>query len=150
MAEIPGLVWIIVGLFIGLFSLFTGYIDPVEYNAFFQLMMFIGIGMILFGFIKLQIKKKKNKPTTPVHQQQTHQRQVHHQQQTQHQRQHPQYYYQSKHAQQQQSNQPKETHLDIQKKASSHQKTEGKKCPKCGVPVMKRQKQCVMCGTKLR
>jgi predicted lipid-binding transport protein (Tim44 family) len=145
MAEIPGVIWIVVGLFIGLFSLFTGYINPVEYNAFFQLMMFIGIGMILFGFIKIQIKKKKNKPKAPVQHQQT-QNTAHQQQQ----RKHPQYYSQSKHAQHHHPQQPKQTHIDIQQKASSHQTTAEKKCPGCGVPVMKRQKQCVMCGTKLR
>ncbi len=61
MAEIPGFVWISVGIFVGAFSLFLGFIRPIETASFFQLMTVIGLGMIIFGAIKLRFPKKSKR-----------------------------------------------------------------------------------------
>ena len=53
-SEIPGPVWVIIGLFVGIVSAFLGYIKPTEYNAFFKLMVYVGLGMILFGVFKIK------------------------------------------------------------------------------------------------
>ena len=53
MAEIPSLVWMIIGFFISVISLFLGVLRPVEYSAFFILMLVVGVGMIGFGYIKM-------------------------------------------------------------------------------------------------
>ncbi|MBT7440375.1 zinc ribbon domain-containing protein [archaeon] len=54
MAEIPGPVWVGVGLFVGGFSLYLGFIKPIPSAPFFQLMSVVGLGMIVYGFIKIK------------------------------------------------------------------------------------------------
>jgi hypothetical protein len=60
MDDIPGFVWVIVGIFISLVSLYMGFLNPVTYSAFFKLMFVIGIGMIVYGYI-FKIKARKTK-----------------------------------------------------------------------------------------
>jgi hypothetical protein len=76
MAEIPGLAWCASGAFIGIASLFLGFIRPVEYNAFFKLMFIVGIGMVVFGFFKIKIKQKSPQQEMEERRQQTNQRGV--------------------------------------------------------------------------
>ncbi|MEM3374062.1 MAG: hypothetical protein QXE31_02455 [Candidatus Woesearchaeota archaeon] len=58
MSEIPWYAWIGVGLLVGIVSLFMGFLKPVSYDAFFKLMFFISIIMIIYGYIKMKIKEK--------------------------------------------------------------------------------------------
>jgi Sec-independent protein translocase protein TatA len=58
MSEIPGPAWMAVGAFIGAVSLFLGFIRPVVNSSFFKMMMIVGIGMVIFGFIKMKFKAK--------------------------------------------------------------------------------------------
>jgi hypothetical protein len=58
MAEIPGFVWIGVGGLIGAFSFFLGFLKPAQNNLFFRIMMFVGLGMMLYGFIKMRFMGK--------------------------------------------------------------------------------------------
>ncbi len=58
MSEIPGPVWIAVGILIGGFSIYLGFINTSETSTFFQLMTVVGLGMIIFGVIKLKFPKK--------------------------------------------------------------------------------------------
>lgn len=59
MDDIPGFVWVIVGGFVTLVSLFLGFIRPVTYNSFFKLMFVVGVGMLVYGYIfKMRLGRK--------------------------------------------------------------------------------------------
>ncbi|MFH2020124.1 MAG: hypothetical protein ABIJ34_01845 [archaeon] len=58
MAEIPGPVWAIVGIFVFVTSLLLGFIRKIPSAAFFQLMLFVGIGMTLYGLFKIKFNSK--------------------------------------------------------------------------------------------
>jgi hypothetical protein len=59
MDDIPGFVWVIIGIFISVVSLFMGFLRPVTYNAFFKLMLVVGIGMLIYGYIfKIRLGQK--------------------------------------------------------------------------------------------
>ncbi|NTV23458.1 MAG: hypothetical protein HGA85_03725 [Nanoarchaeota archaeon] len=58
MADIPDFVWMVVGGLISLVSVFMGFIRPVEYSSFFKLMLAVGIGMVIYGYIKGKINQK--------------------------------------------------------------------------------------------
>ncbi len=58
MSEIPAPAWMALGGFIGLTSLFFGFLRPVDHNFFFQLMTFVGFGMAGFGFFKSRLSSK--------------------------------------------------------------------------------------------
>ncbi len=58
MAELLPFVWIGVGAFIGIVSFFLGFVRPVTYNAFFKLMLAVGLGMMAYGYIKDKLSQK--------------------------------------------------------------------------------------------
>jgi len=60
MGDIPSPVWVIVGLLIAGFSFFVGFLRKMDNSAFFKLMLFVGLGMIVFGVFKFIMKRKKN------------------------------------------------------------------------------------------
>jgi hypothetical protein len=74
MAEIPDFVWMGVGIFIGLFSLFLGFLRPVEYSIFFKIMTFVGAGMFAFGYVKMKLSQKTTQQKLEEHRQQMVQR----------------------------------------------------------------------------
>jgi FtsZ-interacting cell division protein ZipA len=60
MDDIPGFVWVIVGIFISVVSLFMGFIKPVTGSSFFKLTLIVGIGMLAYGYIfKIRARKTK-------------------------------------------------------------------------------------------
>lgn len=62
MDDIPGIVWVIVGGFVSLVSLFMGFLRPVTYSAFFKLMFVVGIGMLVYGYIfKIKMNEKSTR-----------------------------------------------------------------------------------------
>ncbi len=59
MDEIPGFVWVIVGVFIFLMSLFLGFFRDEPTSGFFKLMFVVGIGMLVYGYIfKIRLGSK--------------------------------------------------------------------------------------------
>ena len=178
MAEIPSPVWMIVGLFVGLFSLFLGYLKPVENSIFFKLMTFVGFAMMLFGFIKLKLKNRtkgrmidemrqkhmqkghsetevniddyKNNPylRQQVMQGQGHHHTQHHQTQAVRQ---PQHHTVHQTAQQPQHHPVQQTaHHTTTLQVHRPQKNQNARfCHQCGVPLMKSHKFCPMCGNQV-
>lgn len=58
MAEIPSSIWMALGAIIGIISLYIGFIRPIDRNAFFQLMAFIGLAMTIFGYLKRRFQNR--------------------------------------------------------------------------------------------
>lgn len=74
MAEIPSWMWIFSGLLITGFSVFMGYIRPVQYAAFFRLMLWVGLIMIVFGLIKFKLSQRTREDMFDEMRQRQHQR----------------------------------------------------------------------------
>ncbi len=71
MAEIPGIVWCIVGIFISIFSFF---VNTKAANPFFIIMIFVGICMFIYGFIKIKSRQKSPQQEMEERRMQTYQR----------------------------------------------------------------------------
>ena len=176
MSEIPGPVWMGVGAVIEGFSLFLGFIRPVEYNMFFKLMTVIGGIMILFGFIRSKLNNK-NKTSArdesrlrqnPQGYQNTHTPQGYghhnsqnnsqpntvnraHHQTTQHQPTNHQATHQTRHRQHaahQQATSHNVHHQQRQQTSQQHH-AKSKFCHQCGTPLLNHQKFCAICGVKV-
>ena len=167
MAEIPGLMWSVVGILISVFSLFLGFLrKDVEYSTFFRLMMFVGIAMFSYGAVKLYIRRKtaeKNLQAkkheliqkrersadididdyrrNPKLRQQAMQQsgQSHQTQQPQH-RTHQQQQHKIHHTPQQSHTQQHSQHKPAKQKSSF--------CGQCGTPLLKQHKFCPICGAR--
>lgn len=178
MSEIPGPVWMGVGGVIGGFSLFLGFIRPVEYNMFFKLMAVIGAIMILFGFIRLKLKDRnktnmieevrlrqnphgyQNKNMNQgyqTHNQNYAQPHQMHRPHTQGQQQHNthQHRHHTTHQQTVSHSPHQQQHRQHHAQQHGHhqirQQTNQKSrfCHQCGTPLLKHQQFCAICGSKI-
>jgi hypothetical protein len=166
--EIPGVVWCIVGAMVSVVSFFTAFVRKVEKPFMFYLTFIIGVGMVIYGIIKI---RKMRKDTDKELQKRMSQRSSVN---TNNQNQNQQTY--SKHTQssglfgqstQQSHNvnyhqnkpvsQPSHTRSYHRKIHQSHssgshqqQTTPTKKfCPHCGSAVHPHHKFCANCGNRL-
>lgn len=162
MAEISGLMWSVVGILIGVFSLFLGFLrKDVEYNTFFKLMMFVGLGMLGYGVVKLYIRRKTAEKEfrskkheliqrsersvdididdyrkNPQLRQQAMQHGTHTQRQT--------------HQQQQRTHhKTQHSHHTQQHTHKTHSKQKSAFCTQCGTPLLKHHKFCPICGASV-
>ena len=163
MAELPGFVWISVGIIVGVFSLFLGYLRPVENSIFFKFMMFVGFGMALFGFIKIKLRGKTKESLIDKMQQRHMQQGGHNHSESEinmdDYKNNP--YLRQKvlqgqgghghQAQQVRQPQQRATHQTAHHAQQIHpsQKQTARFCHQCGVPLMKSHKFCPMCGTSV-
>jgi hypothetical protein len=169
MAEIHGFVWSAVGVFIAVVSLFLGFLRPVEYNAFFKLMLFVGIGMLVYGLIKMKIKQKTpqqiieerrqhmlqkgqreveididNYRKNPQLRQQVLQQGAHSGATAHHgtpgtHTQHPTQHHTT----------PQRTHHPAHAQQQTHQTQAARFCHQCGTPLLKHHKFCPICGARV-
>ena len=58
LSEIPGIVWSTVGVFVAVISFFTAFIRKSS-QAFFILMLVVGVGMFIYGIYKIKNMRKK-------------------------------------------------------------------------------------------
>ena len=165
MSEIPGPVWIGVGVFVGGFSLFLGFINKVSSAPFFQLMTFVGLGMVLFGFIKLKFPKKSKDDLIAEMSQRRAQRGTseydididdyrNNPQLRKEAMQNKQNFQQrySNPNQQHHATQPVVQHPTLKTRANptahKHSSKTAAYCSQCGSPLMKGHKFCPICGSK--
>ncbi len=148
MAEIPGFAWIGIGGFVGLTSLFLGFIKPVDTSAFFKLMLFVGIGMVIYGLIKLKTRKK---PEQMMHER----RQQRIQERGPYQvnididdyRKNPQLRQQAMEGES--PKHPHTQHKTLSQKKTHHKSGDSKFCHQCGSPLLPKHKFCPICGTRV-
>lgn len=164
MSEIPGPVWIGVGVFVGGFSLFLGFIKKIDTAPFFQLMTVIALGMIIYGFIKLKFPKRseqdlldemgRRRATRGVRDYEIDMEDYKNNPQLRHQAmQHKQNFQQRYTTNQEQTGYqnphqhplPHDSHKEVHHKGS---KTSAF-CSQCGSPLMKNHKFCPICGNRL-
>ncbi len=165
MAEIPGLMWSVAGILIGVFSLFLGFLrKDVEYSTFFRLMMFVGVAMFGFGAVKLYIRSKNAEKEfqskkqelirkrersvdididdyrrNPQLRQQAMQQKSHASHQPQH-KTHQQQQHKTHHTSQQGHTQQHSQHKPAKQKSAF--------CGQCGTPLLKQHKFCPICGDR--
>ena len=130
MAEIPGFVWIIVGLFISGFSFFIGFIR--DDSAFFKLTFFIGLIMLLYGGIKIFLRTR-NKDTLIDEMRKRHA-----------QKGDIEIDMEDSKRQQQAPHQHSTQHVQTSNKKITHGF-----CNTCGTPLLKHHKFCPICGSKV-
>ncbi|MCM2325949.1 MAG: zinc ribbon domain-containing protein [Candidatus Woesearchaeota archaeon] len=63
MAEIPSWMWMISGVIITGFSVFMGFNDSISYNMFFKIMIFVGLIMLGFGWLKMKLRQRTPEQT---------------------------------------------------------------------------------------
>ena len=158
MAEIPGIVWAAVGGFIGFVSLVMGFLRPAPNSGFFQLMMFVGIGMLIYGFVKIKLNQRTPHQRLEEHRQKTLQRGQREveiniddyknnpqlRQQTLQQHEH------SRTANPTHHGTPR-THQQPGHQNTGHSQTQAtgqKFCTQCGTPLLKKHKSCPICGNR--
>lgn len=134
MAELPGSIWIIGGFIISGYSIFLEYVKKIDNTPFFRIMMFVGLGMILIGFIKSKFKNRSKNNMVDEMRKRHSQRNSGKPMQNQSQ--------QTTHNQ----HQARPYHNPQQ---HTGKQTQGKFCHQCGVPLHKTQKFCAMCGARV-
>ncbi len=164
MAEIPGLMWSVVGILIGVFSLFLGFLRKVEYYTFFRLMMFVGLGMFGYGVVKLYIRRKTAQKEFQAKKHELIQRRERTvdididnyrktpqlRQQTVHQNKHV--HHQTHYQQQQRTqHQAQPSHSTQHHQYPQHRQLKQKSafCTQCGTPLLPKHKFCPICGARV-
>ena len=161
MAEIPGLMWSVVGILIGLFSLFLGFLrKDVEYSTFFRLMMFIGLGMFGFGAVKLYIRRKTAEKEFQSKKHELIQRRERSadidideyrrnpQLRQQAMQQNKPVHHRTHQPQHRTHHKTQHSHHTQQQTHKTHSKQKSAFCGQCGTPLLKQHKFCPICGTR--
>ena len=158
MAAILGIVWIGIGILISSMSFFMGFLRKVEYYMFFRLMMFVGLGMIIYGYIKMKFFEKSREQLIEEHRQKMAGRgETEAEIDIDDYRKNPQMRQQALAQKSQQSNiqnaqrmhhNQGQTH---QQAHNTHHASQGKSsfCSQCGTPLLKHHKFCPICGAKV-
>ncbi len=178
MAEIPGFVWAAVGVFISVVSLFLGFLKPVEFSAFFKIMMVVGVGMFVYGYIfKIRFRQKSLQNDMEARRQQNFQQRGETEVEididdyrnnpqlrqnalksgypsgssANHTQQYSHYGTPRNVPQQQKTHAQQQSH-STQAHEQHHPKPEFKAhgfCPSCGTPLLKEHKYCPICGARV-
>ncbi|MEM2138783.1 MAG: hypothetical protein QXM96_01370 [Candidatus Woesearchaeota archaeon] len=159
MAEIPWFVWIAVGVFVGITSFFMGFLKPVTYNAFFQLMFFVSLGMIIYGYVKMKLKEKWFNEELERRKNLRGEREIeididdfrNRQNRTNQVNNSRNFSYNnqlSRNTGNFQQNQINPTHYGTPRTHSSVN-NQNKRCPNCGTPLLKEHKVCPICNSRV-
>ena len=146
MAEIPALVWIVVGIFVSIFSVIIVFRSG---EPFFILMIFAGIGMLVFGGIKIFLRNRNQESLVDEMRKRHSSRgdseaeinmdDYRRQRSGQHHQQ----------AQRQQAPSPTPKSPPPQQQSNSPPKGQQGFCSQCGTPLLKQHKFCPICGARV-
>jgi rubrerythrin len=153
MSEIPGIVWMGVGTVIGGMSFFLGFLKQSSSSFFFKFMTFVGVGMIIYGFIKMKLQERNFENKLEQRKTQMIQRgemEVDIDMQENARRQQSRQPMQQQQYSQQARNQQIHPANINRQQAPRHNTGSQNFCHQCGTPLLKHHKYCPICGARIK